>query len=76
MNQDSRDTIKQAAEDVGRGLDTERRGIPSDVPAGTGEAAKALKIFPAIVTLPLKIMERIGKYPVFVRTELQDGYAC
>lgn len=38
VNQESRDTIKQAADDIDSGLkDTERRGIPSDVPPGTGK---------------------------------------
>lgn len=38
VNQESRDTIKQAAEDIESGLkDTERRGIPSDVPPGAGK---------------------------------------
>lgn len=36
-SQESRDTIKQAVEDIEHGLkDTERRGIPSDVPPGRG----------------------------------------
>lgn len=35
VHQESRDTVKQAVEDIERGLkDTERRGIPSDVPPG------------------------------------------
>lgn len=35
VHQESRDTVKQAVEDIERGLkDTERRGIPSDVPSG------------------------------------------
>lgn len=38
MHQESRDTVKQAVADIERGLkDTERRGIPSDVPPGTGK---------------------------------------
>lgn len=38
VHQESRDTVKQAAEDIERGLkDTERRGIPSDVPPGIGK---------------------------------------
>ncbi len=37
-HQESRDMVKQAAEDIERGLkDTERRGIPSDVPPGIGK---------------------------------------
>ncbi|ARO88733.3 hypothetical protein EBAPG3_013695 [Nitrosospira lacus] len=37
-HQESRDTLKQAVKDIERGLkDTERRGIPSDVPSGTGK---------------------------------------
>jgi hypothetical protein len=36
-HQESRDTVKQAVADIEHGLkDTERRGIPSDVPSGTG----------------------------------------
>lgn len=36
-SQESRDTIKQAVKDIEHGLkDTERRGIPSDVPPGRG----------------------------------------
>lgn len=38
MHQESRDTVKQAVADIERGVkDTERRGIPSDVPPGTGK---------------------------------------
>ena len=38
VHQKSRDTVKQAVEDIERGLkDTERRGIPSDVPPGIGK---------------------------------------
>ena len=37
-HQESRDMVKQAVEDIERGLkDTERRGIPSDVPPGIGK---------------------------------------
>ncbi|SCX96559.1 hypothetical protein [Nitrosospira sp. Nsp13] len=37
-HQESRDTVQQAVEDIERGLkDTERRGIPSDVPPGIGK---------------------------------------
>lgn len=38
VHQESRDAVKQAVEDIERGLkDTERRGIPSDVPPGIGK---------------------------------------
>ncbi|KIO49983.1 hypothetical protein [Nitrosospira sp. NpAV] len=38
MHQESRDTVKQAVADIERGVrDTERRGIPSDVPPGTSK---------------------------------------
>jgi hypothetical protein len=40
-SQESRDTIKQAVEDIEHGLkDTERRGIPSDVPPGSDKKRK------------------------------------
>lgn len=40
-SRESRDTIKQAVEDIEHGLkDTERRGIPSDVPPGSGKKRK------------------------------------